>query len=145
MQESAGGDLSFIGDEDRVRQIILNLLSNAVKFTESGGTITVRCAALEKTDRESELLGPGAWVTTQVEDTGRGIPEGDLAHIFEPFVQVAHDRRAPRVGGTGLGLTISRRFARLMDGDLTVRSAVGQGSCFTLWLPRAKLNAGNSR
>jgi PAS domain S-box-containing protein len=143
--ESAGGDLAFIGDEDRVRQIILNLLSNAVKFTEAGGAITVRCMVAENTDRESEQLGPGPWVSVLVEDTGRGIPESEHARIFEPFVQAAYDRRAPRVGGTGLGLTISRRFARLMDGDLTVRSTVGQGSCFTLWLPRAKLNEGSSR
>jgi signal transduction histidine kinase len=132
--------LHFVGDEDRVRQILLNLLSNAVKFTD-GGTITLRCRLVERADRESSQLGAGPWVAVEVEDSGRGIPADEQSRIFEPFVQGVEDRRAGRTPGTGLGLTISRRVARLMGGDLTVRSRVGEGSCFTLWLPRANLPA----
>lgn len=132
--------LYFIGDEDRVRQILLNLLSNAVKFTAQGA-ITLRCRLAENGDRESSQLGTGPWVAVEVEDTGRGIPTGEQSRIFEPFVQGVADRRAGRTPGTGLGLTISRRFARLMGGDLTVRSQPGEGSCFTLWLPRANFPA----
>jgi PAS domain S-box-containing protein len=128
----------FIGDEDRVRQIILNLLSNAVKFTEPGGSITVRCRSVPETDEGSIAVGQGPWVTVEVEDTGRGIHESELGRIFEPFVQAAPDGKTERASGTGLGLTISRRFARLMGGDLTVQSTVGVGSCFTLWLPCAE-------
>jgi hypothetical protein len=77
---------------------------------------------------------PSAWVVMRVADTGIGIPPDKLDQIFEPFVQVdaGHTRTQ---GGTGLGLAISRRLARLMGGDLTVRSRVGHGSVFTLWLP----------
>jgi PAS domain S-box-containing protein len=135
--ESMCDDLNLIGDEHRVRQILLNLLSNAVKFTERDGSITVRCGASDVT--ESAVLGAsgGPWVRVDVEDTGRGIAADELERIFQPFVQASEDRTRPRPPGTGLGLTISRRFARLMGGDLTVRSQPGAGSCFTLWLPRA--------
>jgi PAS domain S-box-containing protein len=130
---SCGADVRVRGDDDRVRQIVLNLLSNALKFTPSGGTITVRCRTTAEPAVGSLLTGSGPWITIEVCDTGSGIPEGQLARIFEPFVQAeaGHTRQS---GGTGLGLTISRRLARLMGGDLTVRSALGQGSCFSLWL-----------
>ncbi|HEX2190640.1 MAG TPA: ATP-binding protein, partial [Longimicrobiaceae bacterium] len=133
----AGGEgLRFVGDDDRARQIVLNLLSNALKFTEPGGTVTVRCREVERPAPEAALPETGPWLVVEVEDTGSGIPAEQLSRVFEPFVQAegGHTRRA---GGTGLGLTISRRFARLMGGDLTARSAVGEGSCFTLWLPPA--------
>jgi hypothetical protein len=79
-----------------------------------------------------------------VTDTGSGIPGDQLAHIFQPFVQVesGHTRKKD---GSGLGLTISRRLARLMRGDVTVRSKTGEGSVFTLWLPAsAELHAGRT-
>ena len=110
-----------IGDEDRVRQILLNLLSNAVKFTPEGGRITMTC----RSDGENVLI--------DVEDNGIGIQPDQLEVIFEPFVQ-AERGHTRTVGGTGLGLTISRRFARMMGGDLTVRSTPGVGSVFTLRL-----------
>jgi signal transduction histidine kinase len=79
-------------------------------------------------------------VYLRVEDTGLGIPEEQLATIFEPFVQV--DRRStPAVGGTGLGLTISRRLARRMAGEISVESTVGVGSAFVVWLPVAPLES----
>jgi PAS domain S-box-containing protein len=111
-------------DRDRVVQILLNLLSNAVKFTEPGGSVTLSC----------ELRADVVALT--VRDTGRGIPAEQQERVFEPFVQVesgltrSHD-------GTGLGLAISRSLARAMGGELTVRSAVGEGAAFELTLPRA--------
>ncbi|MBB4636595.1 ATP-binding protein [Longimicrobium terrae] len=129
----SAGEEMYVGDEDRVRQVAVNLLSNAVRFTDEGGRVTIRCAVREA-PAESALAGPGPWLAVEVEDTGRGIPAGELERIFEPFSQVdgGHTRRT---GGTGLGLTISRRFARLMGGDLTVQSVLGEGSRFVLWLP----------
>ncbi|HEX2202375.1 MAG TPA: ATP-binding protein, partial [Longimicrobium sp.] len=120
----------YLGDDDRVRQVVLNLLSNAVKFTGSGGRVTVRCGA----GRGDDAPGPGPWVCIRVDDTGSGIAPEDTESIFEPFVQAEapHTRTA---GGTGLGLSISRRLARLMGGDLTLETELGRGACFTLWLP----------
>jgi PAS domain S-box-containing protein len=128
--------LLFLGDEDRVRQILLNLLSNALKFTPSGGVVSCACRVEADAPAEAAPAGEGPWIVVDIEDTGTGIPAEHLSRIFEPFRQVdgGHTRTA---GGTGLGLTISRRFARLMGGDLTVRSSPGAGSCFSLWLPRA--------
>jgi hypothetical protein len=125
--------ISYLGDSGRVRQILLNLLSNAVKFTASGGSVVIDCA-LTDDSQGLPLPGNGPWLAVHVRDTGIGIAPGKLGHIFEPFVQ---EKSGPtrEHGGTGLGLTISRRLARLMGGDLTVRSAPGRGSVFTLWLP----------
>ncbi len=129
-----GGAL-YDGDEDRVRQIIVNLLTNAVKFTEPGGSVTLEAGVTRRPDPEARLFG-GPWVFVRVTDTGIGIPPDQLTTIFDPFVQV--DRGHTRSNdGSGLGLTISRRLARLMKGDLTVRSKPGEGSVFTLWLPAA--------
>ena len=114
---------TVFGDEDRIRQIVLNLLSNAVKFTEGGGRVRVSATANDRT------------VSVAVADTGIGIDSAQLDAIFQPFVQAeaGHTRRA---GGTGLGLTISRRFAEMMGGELRVASEVGKGSVFTLVLRR---------
>ena len=124
----------YRGDPDRVRQVLVNLLSNAVKFTERGGTITTRCRVAERPEPGADLPDAGPWLVLEVEDTGRGIAPEDLSRIFQPFVQ-SETEHASRPAGTGLGLTISRRFARMMGGDLTVRSRLGEGSCFALWLP----------
>jgi signal transduction histidine kinase len=128
-------DALYEGDEDRVRQVLVNLLNNAVKFTDPGGTVTVECGVTKRPDAEARLAG-APWVYLRVTDTGCGIPRDHLLTIFDPFVQVesGHTRQND---GSGLGLTISRRLARLMKGDLTVRSEVGTGSTFTLWLPAA--------
>jgi len=115
-------------DPDKVQQIVLNLLSNAVKFTESGGSISLGCAPAGD--------GASAFVQVEVTDTGIGISPDQLARVFEPFVQV--DAKLTRTReGTGLGLAISRDLARGMGGDLEARSTLGEGSTFTLTLPRA--------
>ena len=107
---------------DRLQQILLNLITNAIKFTPWEGMITTRCEAHEKT------------VRITVTDTGMGIPPEKIEAIFEPFVQV--DPAGEVAGGVGLGLAISRDLARAMRGDITVKSVPGQGSSFTLTLPR---------
>jgi PAS domain S-box-containing protein len=132
--ECAAPGPTYLGDVDRVRQILLNLLSNAVKFTEAG-QVTVRCGT-GRPGSASRLEGPGPWVCIRVEDTGPGIAPEETESVFEPFVQAEspHTRTA---GGTGLGLSISRRLARMMGGDLTLQTELGRGACFTLWLPVA--------
>jgi signal transduction histidine kinase len=136
LRESIGcaPDTAYCGDEDRGRQILVNLLSNAVKFTPPGGEVRVVCGVADGPDPEAELPVGERWLRVDVQDTGVGIPEDRLASVFAPFVQVESEYTR-EAGGTGLGLTISRRLARLMGGDLTVRSTPGEGSCFTLWLP----------
>jgi signal transduction histidine kinase len=129
-------EVMFHGDEDRVCQILVNLLTNAVKFTASGGQVGILCTTRERPEGGARLSGTGPWVCFVVTDTGVGIPADRMAAIFDPFVQVESGKTRP-VEGTGLGLTISRRLARLMGGDLTVTSEQAKGSTFVLWLPEA--------
>jgi signal transduction histidine kinase len=134
LDPTALAEARYEGDETRVRQILVNLLSNAVKFTAPGGRVTIHCGIARRPTPEARLEALGPWVFVSIEDTGVGIPAEQLSTIFDPFVQV--DSSPTRSSeGSGLGLTISRRLARLMNGDLSVRSTVGQGSVFTLWLP----------
>jgi signal transduction histidine kinase len=132
----------YLGDEDRVRQILVNLLNNAIKFTERGGSVLLEVGRAAP-DVEARLA-PGSYVCWRVRDTGMGIPLERLSSIFDPFVQV--DRgRTRQTEGSGLGLTISRRLARLMKGDITVRTKSGEGSVFTLWLPGVDSSEGGAR
>jgi signal transduction histidine kinase len=124
----------YIGDAERVRQILVNLLSNAVKCTEPGGMITVDGSLAVAPDQQARLRPRTAHIRFTVTDTGEGIPAEKLRAIFEPFVQADTGPTRSR-GGSGLGLTIGLRLARAMGGDLTVESTVGKGSSFTLWLP----------
>lgn len=141
VEDCVSQHVQYVGDEDRVRQVVTNLLSNALKFTEPGGRVTVRCGVEEQPPGDAFLVGDGPWSFVEVEDTGIGIAESALPGVFQAFEQVDGGRRRSR-GGTGLGLTISRQLARLMSGDLTVRSEVGAGSTFTLWLPSHTVPAG---
>ncbi|HEX2210282.1 MAG TPA: PAS domain-containing sensor histidine kinase [Longimicrobium sp.] len=113
------------GDAERIRQILLNLVTNAAKFTPPGGRIEVAVEA-------------GAQhVHVRVADTGRGIPPDRLKSIFDPFVQIDRQHTEPSQQGVGLGLAISRELARGMGGEITATSVPGEGSTFTLTLPRA--------
>ncbi|HEX2187961.1 MAG TPA: GAF domain-containing sensor histidine kinase [Longimicrobiaceae bacterium] len=114
-------DATLHTDPDRVCQILVNLLSNAIKFTAEG-EISLAAAPCDG--------GDDGWLEVRVRDTGPGIARHDQEGIFEEFQQVNGTR-----GGTGLGLPISRRLARLLGGDLWVESTVGAGSTFTLRLP----------
>ena len=113
----------FKGDERKIKQILLNLLSNAVKFTQEGGRI-----------------GIGAWQTNggveiSVSDTGIGIAPKDQPKIFEEFRQVGSDY-AHKTEGTGLGLTLAKKFVELHGGKIWVESEVGKGSTFSFLLPK---------
>jgi signal transduction histidine kinase len=129
-----GSDLRFVGDRERALQILVNLLSNAIKFTEPGGTVRLDVVQGERPPESKELIAATHWLGLRVTDTGIGIHAENFERIFSPFVQGdrGHTRRTD---GTGLGLTISRRLARLMHGDVVVQSVLGEGSAFTLWLP----------
>ncbi|HJQ12672.1 MAG TPA: ATP-binding protein [Gemmatimonadaceae bacterium] len=124
----------YRGDDERTRQILVNLLSNAVKFTAPGGRVSLQIEGSRSPAADTKLQPRRTYVTFRVSDTGSGIPDDKLHSIFDPFVQ-AETGHARSREGSGLGLTISRRLARLMGGDLTVESKVGEGSTFTLWLP----------
>jgi PAS domain S-box-containing protein len=128
----------LVGDPDRVEQILVNLLANAVKFTDAGGSVTLTCglARVPSADAEVDPHERG-WMYDRVEDTGIGIAPGQLAAVFEPFVQ-AEQGHTRAHEGTGLGLAIARRLARAMGGDVTVRSTVGEGTTFFVWLPAAR-------
>ncbi|HEX6371851.1 MAG TPA: ATP-binding protein [Longimicrobium sp.] len=121
--EPCDPSLRFLGDPERVRQVLLNLVGNAIKFTREGGWVVLSCAADD------------AWVELRVRDNGVGIPPEEQERIFDPFQQVGRRLSQPQEG-VGLGLAISRDLARAMSGDLTVQSAPGEGSVFTLRLPR---------
>ena len=112
----------FMGDERKIKQILLNLLSNAVKFTPEGGRIGI---AARQTDGSVEI---------SVSDTGIGIAPADQPKIFEEFRQVGSDY-AHKGEGTGLGLTLAKKFVELHGGKIWVESEVGKGSTFTFTLP----------
>jgi|GEM_PF-1813603 len=124
-------------DRTKLRQVLLNLLENAVKFTEEG-SVTLRAG----------LHGDGEWVLIQVEDTGVGMSDDDLEHVFEDFRQ-GDGSRTREHGGAGLGLSISRRLVSLLGGVISVESGLGEGSRFTIELPvrlaRAAAEAGARR
>jgi len=117
-------EVTVLADSERVEQILINLLGNALKFTKEGGAVSMRC--YQTADRGM----------TDVADTGIGIPEAKLGIIFDPFVQV--DANRGKRDGVGLGLAISRKLARAMGGDITVKSVEGHGATFTLSLPLAR-------
>lgn len=140
-----GGSLPRVRtDPTHLRQIIVNLLGNAVKYTPSGG-IALRARAVDEraSGRPVGTVSPAGapqggrvWVALQIADSGIGIAPSDLGRIFEEFEQVnAGPRGDSMQRGTGLGLPISRRLARLLGGDITVESEPGKGSTFTVWLP----------
>jgi signal transduction histidine kinase len=119
-REKLGEDFWLAGDEERLLQIVVNLVGNAIRFTKRGGRVVVR------------LVSTGSELEIQVEDTGIGIPVGELPYVFEPYRQAHADR-----GGTGLGLAIVRGVAQAHGGRVTVESQEGKGSRFTVLLPRA--------
>jgi len=120
--ESAAHPIRMSSDVDKARQILVNLASNAIKFTERGEV------------RLSVMPSDGE-VRFAVRDTGIGIAKGDVQHLFRPFTQL-DSGLTRRHGGTGLGLYISHRLAKLLRGRIEVQSELGEGSTFTLILPR---------
>jgi len=111
-------------DRDKISRVIMNLVHNAIKFSPRGGQVQVAASG----------EGEGEWVTLAVRDSGPGIPAGEVDRIFDKFHQVKRNRGRGGAG-SGLGLPISRQLVEMHGGRLTVESAVGQGSTFTVVLP----------
>ncbi|NIZ13852.1 response regulator [Phaeobacter sp. HF9A] len=118
---------NFIGDPGRIRQILTNLIGNAVKFTNEGH-VTARITGVPHPEDNTVMLH------ISIEDSGIGIPEDKIQHIFGEFNQV-EDETNRQFEGTGLGLAITERLIKLMDGEIWVESEFGQGSCFGFRLP----------
>ena len=124
LELAIAGDVpaAVTGDRQKLSQVLLNLLGNGIKFTDRGA-VTL---AVSK--------GAGG-IRLAVHDTGPGIAEQDLAHLFEPFYQAAASRRRGQQAGTGLGLAISRRLVTAMEGRIEVETELGEGSRFSVTLP----------
>jgi len=116
---------TVVADERKLKQVVVNLLTNAVKFTPDGGQVTLRAAEMD------------GRVRITVSDNGIGIAPEDQERVFEEFQQARHQTAQSREG-TGLGLTLSKRFVELHGGTLTLESELGKGSTFTVTLPRMK-------
>ena len=118
-----------MGDPDKLKQLFLNLVDNALKYTPAGGEVILSLR------RETQGTGQG-WACVHVADTGKGIPQEELPHIFERFYRV--DRaRSPGQGGTGLGLSIAQWIAQAHGGSIQAQSQVDKGSVFVVRLPLA--------
>lgn len=125
IQLDANDEVDVLGDAERLRQLVWNLVENAIRYTPAGGTVVL---SLRRRARVAEI---------DVTDPGIGIPEEHLPHIFDRFYRV--DRgRSRALGGTGLGLSIVRQVAEAHGGQVRVRSTVGVGTTFTVFLPLAE-------
>ncbi len=132
---------TMYADMPKVRQILLNLLSNASKFTEKGTIYLIVERTQEKPPipEDDELMygligNSSQYLVFRVRDTGIGMTEDQLQHIFKPFIQ-ADPSTTKRFGGTGLGLAISQRLCQILGGVITVESEIDKGSIFSVWLP----------
>lgn len=125
---AAGTEQAAMLDREKCRQILYNLLSNAFKFTSPGGKIAVRLDLNRRND--------AARLRLSVADTGRGIPPGDQAFVFDRFFQTSRPDQ-PAEGGTGIGLALCREYAALMGGTIVVKSRAGKGSVFRVEFPVA--------
>ncbi len=130
LDHSIDPKITLYGDPNRYTQILNNLVGNALKFTENGH---VKLKTKYRVEGEQNVL------EVHIIDTGIGMDREQLSRLFTPFEQasLSHTRR---YGGTGLGLTISKQFANMMDGDITVDSHLGMGSCFSLIIPFESVN-----
>jgi signal transduction histidine kinase len=120
----------WVADERKVKQVVINLLSNAVKFTPAGGSVTVRARRVQE--------GTGGAIEIAVIDTGVGIAREDQALVFEEFRQARGDYLR-KSEGTGLGLSLAKRFVELHGGTIRVESEQGKGSTFAFILPERAL------
>lgn len=121
----------FIGDADKLAQVMVNLLSNAAKYTARGGHVSLEGRILKSAGSQ--------WVEITIRDDGEGIPEKDLPHIFERFYRVDASR-STATGGTGIGLTIARSIVQMHGGTIAAESVPGKGSTFTVRLPAEPSN-----
>ena len=135
---------SMYADIPKVRQILMNLLGNAAKFTEDG-VITLSAEKVKNNKQKNDqnhnttlLSNENNYIVFRVIDTGIGMTEEQLKHIFKPFTQ-ADASTTRRYGGTGLGLAICQRLCERMGAEITVKSEFGKGSTFTVWFPERVL------
>lgn len=130
------GEMS--ADERKIKQILFNILSNATKFTPDNGTITVKTKlqlnVMPTCSASTTLLQRRDYISIAISDTGIGIAERDLDRLFTPFEQL-DGSFSKKYQGTGLGLAMVKRLAELHHGGVNVESILGEGSCFTVWLP----------
>ena len=115
-----------VNDRNRVRQVLVNLISNAIKFTEQGKVLIEASEISDLSDSNIVII---------VKDTGIGIAENDIKHIFEPFRQI-NQTTSRKYAGTGLGLAITKSLVKMMDGKISVESELNKGSTFRVELPR---------
>jgi heavy metal sensor kinase len=127
------GDLAARGDEDRMKQVLLNLVDNAIKHTPQDGHITISAECIPSADKQHQQI------KLSVSDTGPGIPQNDLPHVFERFYRVDKSRSRD-IGGAGLGLAIVRSIVEAHGGRIEVESTVGVGTTFNVWLPAYEPN-----
>lgn len=120
-------DIVIHADETRLRQVLINLISNAIRYNRPGGTVTVHARCEEERIR------------FEIEDTGRGIPVARQSEVFVPFARLGAESGG--LGGSGLGLVISRRLVELMGGTIGFESTEGVGSCFRFELPQQPVSA----
>ncbi|NOQ93036.1 MAG: PAS domain S-box protein [Methylophaga sp.] len=134
--DSQLGEMS--ADERKVKQILFNILSNATKFTPDNGTIAIKTKlqlnVMPKCSDSAESSHRRDYITISISDTGIGIAEKDLDRLFTPFEQL-DGSFSKKYQGTGLGLAMVKRLAELHHGCVNVESTLGEGSCFTVWLP----------
>ena len=126
IEVSAPAEIEVSADEGRVHQILGNLIENALRHTPSGGVVRL----VLRTEEGGALLA--------VRDTGAGIPPEDLPHVFERFYR----RKNTPGNGSGLGLSIVKHLAEAHGGRVAAESTVGEGSCFSVWLPGARAPVG---
>jgi signal transduction histidine kinase len=122
---------SFMADKELLKTAIINILGNAVKYTPEQGKITF---SMEERDSA---------VVFDVEDTGYGMSEEDLSHVFEKFYRSGNPQVAG-IAGTGLGLAIAHEIIYLHDGEIEVQSRLGEGSRFTIRIPKEEYSLGKS-
>jgi signal transduction histidine kinase len=120
--DAVPGVKSVMADEDKLDQVFINLLVNALAYTDPGGSVSISARP------------DGALVVFRIEDTGIGIEAEDLPHIFERFYRADKSRSRER-GGTGIGLTIAKRYIEALEGTISVESEPGRGTAFTIRLP----------
>ena len=124
IKNNIGGDMT--SDETKLRQCIVNFLSNAFKFTENGQVALLI---------DSKKIDGKEFVNFDIKDTGIGMTEEQLGKLFDTYTQAERSTSA-KYGGTGLGLSISKHFAEMMGGGVEVTSKVGEGSTFSIFVPR---------
>jgi PAS domain S-box-containing protein len=120
--DGGGADCLVQADRTRLRQVLFNLIGNAIKYNRPGGQVRVHVEP-----------APNGQAVLTVTDTGVGISEGDLAHVFEPFQRGAQAQGA--IEGAGIGLSVTQALVQLMGGRIQAQSQLGQGSVFSVWLP----------